>query len=121
MPKVYFVSAPEKFPEIIAEIHNAGDIKHAKTAFLDFLSRTKKINWGDRTSVKQKILVKRGDIGDISSTITLDYRQKESEVMEEIGKAIEAPTEEVKRVMTMDSGMNLKDKKMLPGYVGSVN
>lgn len=72
---VYFVLAPQRFPNVIAEVRDAGNSKHARTAFLDYLSRNNLINWSERQNLRKEIMVKRGNPGDMASTVVLEYGQ----------------------------------------------
>lgn len=67
----YFVVIPSSsFPT--AEIY-APDTKHARTTYLDFLSRNNYIQWSDRGEVRKRILTKRAKPGQFLPDTSLSY------------------------------------------------
>lgn len=74
MNTTYYVQVPgTEFPTAEVEASSA---KHARTAYLDYLSRNNLIGWGDRQSWRPKILAKRMQSGEIKTQVYLDYSAK---------------------------------------------
>jgi len=70
----YFVQVPgSEFPTAEVEASSA---KHARTAYLDYLSRNNLIGWEDRQGWRSKILAKRMQPGEIKTQVYLDYSAK---------------------------------------------
>lgn len=67
----YFVMHPRS--GTVAEVQNAGNTKHARTALLDYLSRKGTISWKDRQNIRKELKVVRGDTGEIETSVVLDY------------------------------------------------
>ena len=71
MNVTYYVSMPgSNFPT--AEVL-ASSTKHARTAYLDYLSRNNLIGWKDRQAWRTKIVTKRMQPGEIQTQVFLDY------------------------------------------------
>lgn len=51
----------------------ASNTKHARTTYLDYLSRNNLIGWNDRQLVRDRIHIQRVEPGQISTQIQLDY------------------------------------------------
>jgi len=67
----YYVQVPgTDFPT--AEVE-ASSSKHARTAYLDYLSRNGQISWKDRQAWRPKIIAKRMQPGEIKTQVFLDY------------------------------------------------
>lgn len=67
----YFVQVPgTDFPT--AEVE-ASSSKHARTAYLDYLSRNEYIGWRDRQAWRRKTITKRMQPGEFKTQILLDY------------------------------------------------
>ena len=66
----YYASIPNF--DVTAEIE-ASDTKHARTSFLDYLSRNGYIDWGQRKVTRKAIILKRVQPGEIPTSIQLDY------------------------------------------------
>lgn len=74
MNSTYYVAVPgSDFPTAETE---ASSTKHARTAYLDYLSRNNYIGWGDRQAWRQKIVTKRMQPGEIRTQVLLDYDGK---------------------------------------------
>jgi len=71
-----------------AEIE-ASSTKHARTAYLDYLSRNHIITWQQRQQTRRLVKVNRMQPGEIQTQVKLEYGVKEVPVQE-----IEAPTDE---------------------------
>lgn len=67
----YFVMYPAA--NIVAEVQNARNTKHARTTLLDYLSRKGKIPWTSRQDVRKSLKVVRGEPGEMESNLLLDY------------------------------------------------
>lgn len=67
----YFVQIPgTDFPT--AEVE-ASSSKHARTAYLDYLSRNEYISWRDRQAWRRKTIAKRVQPGEFKTQVLLDY------------------------------------------------
>ena len=67
----YYVQVPgTDFPT--AEVE-ASSSKHARTAYLDYLSRNEYIGWRDRQAWRKRIVTKRMQPGEIKTQVLLDY------------------------------------------------
>lgn len=92
----YLVMAPNL--SINAEV-DAPDSRHARTTFLDYLSRNHLIPYTERQVVRRVLMTKRVDPGEVSTTVQLSYRSgvMPQQVPEEIAMPetaqISAPTE----------------------------
>lgn len=87
MNQTYYVEAPgSDFPT--AEVE-ASSTKHARTAYLDYLSRNNLIGWRDRQAWRQKIVTKRMQPGEMRTQVLLDYDGKDVPETE-----VEVPTEQ---------------------------
>jgi len=74
METSYYVAIPgTNFPT--AEV-SASSSKHARTAYLDYLSRNNLVSWKDRQAIRPKIVTKRMQPGEIQTQIFLDYSAK---------------------------------------------
>lgn len=82
----YFVIHPRS--GTVAEVKNAGNTKHARTALLDYLSRKGLIGWEDRQGVRSELKVIRGEPGEIQTTIELDYSGAKAEVIPQGGSGV---------------------------------
>jgi hypothetical protein len=71
----YYVTAPGS--QVTAEV-NAPDSRHARTTFLDYLSRSRLIPWGARQQVRKQLMTKRMQSGEIPTTVQLSYNTEES-------------------------------------------
>ena len=70
----YYVAIPgTNFPT--AEV-SASSSKHARTAYLDYLSRNNLVSWRDRQAIRPKIVTKRMQPGEIQTQVFLDYSAK---------------------------------------------
>lgn len=74
MNQTYYVAVPgSDFPT--AEVE-ASSTKHARTAYLDYLSRNNYIGWRDRQTWRQKTVTKRMQPGEMRTQVQLDYDGK---------------------------------------------
>ena len=64
----------------------ATSTRHARTAYLDYLSRNNLIGWGDRQAVRGHIKVNRMQPGEMQTQVKLEYGVGEPPVQE-----VEAP------------------------------
>ena len=71
----YYVTAPGS--SVTAEV-NAPDSRHARTTFLDYLSRSRMIPWGARQQIRKQLMTKRMESGSIPTTVQLSYNTEES-------------------------------------------
>ena len=71
----YYVHIPNSEAPT-AEVE-ASSTKHARTAYLDFLSRGGQIDWRDRQTTRKLIKVNRMDPGGIQTQVKLEYGVKE--------------------------------------------
>jgi len=71
----YYVTAPGS--QITAEV-SAPDSRHARTTFLDYLSRSRLIPWGARQQVRKQLMTKRIESGSIPTTVQLSYNTEEA-------------------------------------------
>lgn len=60
--------------DILAEV-TAPDSRHARTTFLDYLSRRGLIGWNQRQAVRSGIMTKRVNPGEVQTNVQLKYRQ----------------------------------------------
>jgi len=81
----YYVFKPNF--EITAEV-SAPDSRHARTAFLDYLSRSGQILYSQRQETRRELITKKMQPGEIQTSVQLEYGIKESPVQE-----IEIPKE----------------------------
>lgn len=72
-----------KYIDISAEV-SAPDSRHARTAFLDYLSRSGMIQWGERQAARKLIITKRMKPGEIQTDVKLEYGTKEPTKAEEL-------------------------------------
>jgi len=90
----YFVHIPgTEAPTAEVEASNT---KHARTAYLDYLSRNNLIGWQDRQAVRERVHVGKMEPGSLRTEIQLDYTaytapEQEIEVPPELGQV---PVEE---------------------------
>ena len=70
----YYVTAPGA--SITAEV-DAPDSRHARTTFLDYLSRSRMIPWGARQTVRKQLMTKKIQPGSIATSVQLSYNTKE--------------------------------------------
>lgn len=84
----YYVHIPNSEAPT-AEIE-ASSTKHARTAYLDHLSRNNIITWQQRQQTRRLIKVNRMQPGEIQTQVKLEYGVKEVPVQE-----IEAPTTDI--------------------------
>jgi hypothetical protein len=71
MSASYYVQVPgTNFPT--AEVE-AASTKHARTAYLDYLSRNNLIDWNERQAWRSKTLAKRMQPGEFKTQVVLDY------------------------------------------------
>ena len=61
---------------------DAPDSRHARTAFLDYLSRNGMLQWGERQAARRLIIAKRMKPGEIKTDIRLDYGVREAKTEE---------------------------------------
>ena len=59
--------------QMTAEIDDAPDARHARTALLDWLTRTGRIEWKDRRKVRKMILAKKTEPDTQETDIHLNY------------------------------------------------
>jgi len=71
----YYVTAPGS--QLTAEV-DAPDSRHARTTFLDYLSRSRLIPWGARQTVRKQLMTKKIQPGSISTSVQLSYNAKET-------------------------------------------
>jgi AICAR transformylase/IMP cyclohydrolase PurH len=71
----YYVTAPGS--KISAEI-DAPDSRHARTTFLDYLSRSHLIPWNARQEVRKKLMTKRVEAGSVQTSVQLSYNAQET-------------------------------------------
>jgi len=57
---------------------DAPDSKHARTAFLDYMSRNGMIRWKERQAVRKQIKTERVEPGEVQTTVQLDYDMGDS-------------------------------------------
>ena len=67
----YIVAAPNL--SINAEVE-APDSRHARTTFLDYLSRNHLIPYTERRTVRSVLMTKRVQSGEVPTTVQLSYR-----------------------------------------------
>lgn len=67
----------------------ASSTKHARTTYLDYLSRNGLIGWKDRQTIRPLIKVSRMQPGEFQTQIKLDYDQRSEPPVQEV----EAPPE----------------------------
>ena len=71
----YYVTAPGS--KISAEV-DAPDSRHARTTFLDYLSRSHLIPWNARQTIRRQLMTKRIEAGSVPSSVQLNYNAVES-------------------------------------------
>ena len=70
--RTYYVTIPDSdFPA--AEVE-ASSTKHARTAYLDYLSRSSLISWSERQKVRRKIIASLTEPGEFNTSVQLRYR-----------------------------------------------
>ena len=79
---VYYVFMP-KYIDVTAEV-SAPDSRHARTSFLDYLSRSGMIRWNERQAARRQIITKRMRPGEIQTDIKLEYGIQEPPKVEEL-------------------------------------
>lgn len=85
----YYVHIPDsQFPT--AEVE-ASSTKHARTVYLDYLSRNGQISWQQRQNTRPAIKVSRMQPGEFQTQIHLEYELKEEPPVKEI----EAPPADI--------------------------
>jgi len=84
----YYVSIPNSEAPT-AEVE-ASSTKHARTSYLDYLSRNGRIGWKDRQNTRPLIKVSRMQPGEIQTQVRIDYSQGDMPTRE-----IEAPTTDI--------------------------
>ena len=84
----------------------APDSRHARTTYLDYLSRGGKIQYSDRTRTRDLIKINRMDPGEFRTSIKLDY-------------GVSEPTEE-EEIPVPGSRVYEEDAEMLPSERGTV-
>lgn len=72
---------------------DAPDSRHARTAFLDYLSRNGMLQWGERQAARRLIIAKRMKPGEIKTDIRLDYGVREAKT-EELPPPVQETSEE---------------------------
>lgn len=81
--------------ELSAEVE-ASNSKHARTAFLDYLSRKGLISWKDRQTLRDELKVSRVESGESNASMHLRYSYEEEKPMaEEDEEAPATPEEEI--------------------------
>lgn len=88
----YYVTTPSS--SLTAEVE-APDSRHARTAYLDYLSRNGLISWGSRQAIRRQIMTKRMQSGDIQTTVKLSYGVQEPQA-----ETIPSPTLQLGRTAT---------------------
>jgi hypothetical protein len=88
----YYVMHPRS--GTVAEVQNAGNTKHARTALLDYLSRKGAINWQDRQNIRQELKVVKGEPGEIQTSVVLDYAGAIPTV-QEVPQTVPQPAQQV--------------------------
>ena len=78
----YYTFMP-KYIDTTAEV-DAPDSRHARTSFLDYLSRSGILQWGERQAARRQIITKRMKPGEIQTDIKLEYGVKEPAKVEEL-------------------------------------
>jgi len=108
---VYYVHIPGSEAPT-AEV-DASSTKHARTAYLDYLSRNGTIGWRDRQLTRKFIKVNRMQPGEIQTQIKLEYGVKEPPVEE-----VEVPAEQ----LTREEALQQSDRMGLSesAYAGSL-
>jgi hypothetical protein len=86
---VYYVFMP-KYIDITAEV-DAPDSRHARTAYLDYLSRSGMIQWGERQAARRQIITKRMQPGEIQTDVKLEYGVREPAKVEELKAPVTYP------------------------------
>jgi len=84
----YYVHVPNT--EVPTAEVSASSTKHARTAYLDYLSRSGKIDWRDRQLTRKLVKVNKMSPGEIQTQVKLEYGVKE--VPEQL---IEAPADQI--------------------------
>lgn len=73
--RTYYVFVPGY--RITAEVRDAPSTKHARTSFLDFLVRQRRIPWAQRSKVRRRMKVVKVKPGEIPASVVLDYDMPE--------------------------------------------
>lgn len=107
----YYVHIPDSEAPT-AEV-SASSTKHARTAYLDYLSRNNLIAWSERQSTRSLVRVSRMDPGEIRTQVQLDYDMtpEPEAVIEEVpttdidaGEFAATPSELQRHVEPFDEG-----------------
>lgn len=89
----YYVHIPDSETPT-AEV-DASSTKHARTAYLDYLSRSGLIAWQQRQATRSLVKVNRMQPGEIQTQVKLEYGVKEPPVQEiEVPEELEEEVEE---------------------------
>lgn len=113
----YLVSHPQI--DILAEVI-APDSRHARTTYLDYLSRNGIIQWEQRQTVRRAVMTKRVNPGEFQSDVQLRYSQSNGIPEREIGtpEADWVTEEQEDQIEVQQTESPLKKAVMTP-FMGS--
>lgn len=88
----YLVGAPGL--DITAEVSDAPSTRHARTAFLDYLTRSHRIPYTQRKTVRSVVWTKRVQPGQVATNVQLSYGGGNQPVPEQLDFEGPAPVEQ---------------------------
>ncbi len=72
----YYVFIPNY--QFTAEV-DASNSKHAKTAYLDYLTRNNMLSWKQRQAVRKNVRLTKVEPGEMQASVHIDYSMQRSE------------------------------------------